>query len=804
MSPKLARIARMDAAEAAWRGRTAARNAAQRTAFALRQPQWNRAALASALAPDAALAAVRRALSARNWHAANRALQRHVIERSPRFVLRPADRASIAARINRLFPRSAAAAAARADRILAGEYDLLGYQGLRFGAADPDWHTDPVHGRTAPRTFWASVPYLDPVCGDHKIIWELNRHQHWLALGRAFWLTGDPRYRRRCIAELTGWMSANPPLAGINWASMLELGLRSLSWIWALHLFASPDAHDDAAWSVDLLLGLDRQLTHVERNLSYYFSPNTHLLGEALALYVSGRALPELAASPRRADTGRRILIAEIGRQIADDGGHCERSTHYHRYTLDFYLLALATARATGDPIAAAFERAVVRLAAAARVLVDDRGRPPHLGDDDGGQLFPIAGRDCDDWRDSLALSASLTGREEFRIDSRCEEEFWLLGGQRQLSAVTAPAETRAISTALEQTGYFISRSRAGDHLIIDGGRHGYQNGGHAHADALSMTLTVRGRPLLIDPGTACYTIDAERRDRFRSTAAHNTLTVDGRPQSVGSGPFHWAHTADAALHRWRTTDGFDYFDGSHDGYAASPHRRRVFVLRGDLIAVADYIGGDGARHSAAAHWHIAPEWNVDVRGTIATCIADGERVNLLVPQGRIESFWGDAESGLGWHSPVYGRVEPATTLRLALEAPTPFWIISVFDLNTSEPISRLDCVPVWAEAGALAEGTALRITRERSIDYLLIAEPVRPIPRASWRVADFETDARMLFCRLAPTGDISRVALVDGSFVRSSGRRALGIALGRVTPAVFIDETSIRNFTPCAASPGL
>ncbi|MEI4926994.1 hypothetical protein Q8G50_31255, partial [Klebsiella pneumoniae] len=90
------------------------------------------------------------------------------------------------------------------------------------------------------------------------------------------------------------------PLVGINWASMLELGFRSLSWLWALNFFVDAKGNDRAPWTVDLLLGLDRQLAHVERNLSYYFSPNTHLLGEALALYVCGRALPELTASARR------------------------------------------------------------------------------------------------------------------------------------------------------------------------------------------------------------------------------------------------------------------------------------------------------------------------------------------------------------------------------------------------------------------------------------------------------------------------------------------------------------------------
>src|SRR5204863_10198161 len=125
---------------------------------------------------------------------------------------------------------------------------------------------------------------------------------------------------------------------------------------------------DRQPWTVDLLLGLNRQLAHVERNLSYYFSPNTHLLGEALALYVTGQALPELAASPRRAELGRRILVDEIDRQIGDDGGHCERSTHYHRYALDFYTLALAVARITQDPVAATFEKVVGRLALVARL----------------------------------------------------------------------------------------------------------------------------------------------------------------------------------------------------------------------------------------------------------------------------------------------------------------------------------------------------------------------------------------------------------------------------------------------------
>src|SRR5439155_12241669 len=299
---------------------------------------------------------------------------------------------SLRARIAAEFPDSPRYAAARADRLLAGSYDLLGYRALRFAADGyaPDWHFDPVHDRRAPLEFWAAVHYFDPGCGDHKIIWELNRHQHWEQLGRAWWLTGDRRYRTAAIEQLASWLHANPPLVGINWTSMLELGLRSLSWLWTLNFFADPAIDDRLPWTIDLVLALDRQLTHVERNLSYYFSPNTHLLGEALALYVGGCALPELAASARRVALGRQILVDEIERQIAPDGGHCERSTHYHRYALDFYLLALAVARISHDPVAATLDKAVARLAFATRLLADDRGRLPHIGDDDGGALLPL------------------------------------------------------------------------------------------------------------------------------------------------------------------------------------------------------------------------------------------------------------------------------------------------------------------------------------------------------------------------------------------------------------------------------
>jgi uncharacterized heparinase superfamily protein len=787
----------MDAREIAWRAAAAARTAMDRARFRVAPPGWSRAALLPRLAASSELAPVRSALAAHDWNEAHAALARHVAAASRRFVITPSDRAALAARLAVQFPDSAEQAAARADRLLAGEFDLLGYRRVRFtsidsatsSGADLDWSFDPIAGRGAPRTFSADVPYLDAGCGDHKVIWEVNRHQHWMALGRAYWLTGRPAYRARVIEELASWMRANPPLRGVNWASMLEIGFRALSWLWAINFFAAPSDDDavESPWLVDLLLALDRQLTHVERNLSYYFSPNTHLLGEALALYVCGRALPELAASPRREALGRRILVDEIERQIAADGGHVERSTHYHRYTLDFYALALAIARITGDDAAGLFQPAVERLASALRLLADDTGRVPHLGDDDGGMLLPLTGRAPDDVRDSLAVAAALTGRGDLQIGATPEECVWLLtaAGFDATTATQLPAR----SAALPDTGYFVSRS-ATEHIVIDGGPHGFRNGGHAHADALSLTLSVRGVPLLIDPGTGCYTIDLALRDRMRSTALHNTLVIDDRPQSIPGGPFQWTHVASARVDAWRVNEAFDYFEGVHDGYSPLDHRRSVITVHGDLLVVADLVSGVGT-HTAAAHWHLDPRWTARVDRRRVRLACGDMHLTMATAGGDLDGVWADAASGLGWCSPVYGSVTPTTTIRIVEQTTSPFWMVTALDLSGRNPIEAVEWLPVWAEAGATAHRVAVRIVRSTSIDYLALVDGDR---ERSWRVGDLESNARALCWRAGEERPIARLALIDGSLVRTSSRRGFLLALPRTVPDLHLDFADGRH----------
>lgn len=791
---RLRRLRRVGGRELAWRGREAFEIGVTRLAACLVPPRWDRRRLLRRLAPLPALAEAARHLEAENFQTAHTALAAYYHQRAPRFPIAPSMRTRVAELVRRHHPEAAAHATQRADRVLAGRYDILGYRDLPFDGAQ--WHTDPVHGRTAPRCFWSKVPYLHASCGDHKVIWELNRHQHWLALGRAAWLTGNERYRDEILRQLSTWLDANPPLIGINWASMLELGLRALSWIWALNFCADPDRRDATPWLVDMLLGIDRQLAHIERHLSYYFSPNTHLLGEALALYVVGRTLPELRASLRRERLGRRILIAEIGRQVLADGGHCERSAHYHRYALDFYLLALVVARLTGDEAAPLFRDTCARLASAARLLADETGRLPQLGDDDGGSLLPLTARDVDDVRDSLAVAAVLTGRPDLAVGRLPlpEEVWWLLSHEMFSAAIEQTADARRASVsprddaaghhadtrasaALPHTGYYISRNGAGDHIVIDAGPHGFLNGGHAHADALSLTMSRRGRRLLIDPGTGCYTADLVLRDRFRSTALHNTLVLDGRSQSLPSGPFHWRQTAEASMTCWRTAGVFDYFAGVHDGYLPLLHARHVFVLHEDLVVVADcvFAGADGGEeerrgetHEASVHWHLEPAWSIRLLPGGLRLSGERDSVDLFTTGSRLEVIEADHASGLGWRSPAYGRVEPGCTVRIVHAGALPLWVVTVFGLDAGNGIARVELEPVEAVDGMLGPAVSIRVARARTLDQLVVAEPRDTAAPAVYRAGGLEADARMVYVRFAgraPHGWL----FADGRVLRST-----------------------------------
>src|SRR5579863_7896143 len=171
-----------------------------------------------------------------------------------------------------------------AGQIVEHRFPLLGLE-IETGP-EIHWRRDYVSGKETDLAYFRRIPYLDAArAGDHKIIWELNRHQHLVLLAQAYLLTGRDEFPDEIERQLESWFRANPFQRGINWTSALEVAFRALSWMWVDHLAG---ARLKAETRQRLRDGLYRHGLHLDANLSVYFSPNTHLLGEAVALHALG------------------------------------------------------------------------------------------------------------------------------------------------------------------------------------------------------------------------------------------------------------------------------------------------------------------------------------------------------------------------------------------------------------------------------------------------------------------------------------------------------------------------------------
>jgi Heparinase II/III-like protein/Heparinase II/III N-terminus len=606
--------------------------------------------------------------------------------------------ASDASSIGAAFPEHRRQITNAAGELVQGRFSLLGYRGLWFG--NPiDWHLDPVWARRSPREHWSRLDPLDAeTVGDSKVVWELNRLQWLVQIAEAYAFTGQDRFAEACMSTIEQWLDANPPGIGVNWTSSLEVACRAMSWCWVLALIRGSRAlsEETAARTVAALCVHAR---HIARYLSHYFSPNTHLTGEALGLFYIGVLWPELRDAQKWRTVAIRILLAENEKQICSDGVHFERSTCYQRYTADIYLHFLILAARNGIDVPSVVHDRVRGLVEFLVGIRQPDGSMPLIGDDDGGQLCRIVERGSSDVRGTLAVGAAVfeSPTLAWASDGIAPEVQWLMGkeGAATFERLVAVAPSHHASRVFPHGGYVVMRSGWNDdahQLVVDVGPLGCSySAGHGHADLLSVQCTVFGEPCVVDAGTYCYTPEKAWRDFFRGTFAHNTLTIDGQVQSEPDGPFSWRHRPRVRLREWRINTECDFLDAEHVAYTARGtalvHRRRVIFVKPDWWVVIDDVTTDGSRDDLDVHAiDIAFQFtSLPVSKVSGVWVrADTLRGNALW----IRSFGrgsagpvtrrGELSPIRGWISPAYGQRQPAPMVVFSTRAQVPWRGITV------------------------------------------------------------------------------------------------------------------------------
>ena len=637
--------------------------------------------------------------------------------------------------------------AAKIDAIAAGRFEFNGE----------------THALPEPLA-WLHNPSTD-------IEWHILLHKFYYAagLGRAYLATGENGYALRWAQLLDGWMQSTPP----GFIAADVTGRRVQNWIYSLRAFACHGVRHVAPVAPDflrrLLASLHEQVEFLCANLT---PKRNHRTLELYAIFLAGVAFPEMKRSAHWREFALQETLVNMRADLLADGVHCELSTDYHHLALRNWLNVRTLAARHRVAVPPEMDRLLERALEFSMHVHKPDGSVPSLSDGDARGFLPL-----------LDLGAELYGREDMR---------WVA---TRGALGRAPAQSAVHFGA---SGYTVLRNSwgsgpgdfdAAQYLVFDSGPLG--EGNHGHFDCLNFELAAAGRSLIADPGRYTYSEapigdTAENwRVRFRSTAAHNTVCVDGRNQTryvqkpikVGAG--HSGHSQGsmrhkiagpaptAALLEFAEASGFTLLHGravSHEYDAV--HERFIACVDALYWIVSDALRAPSV-HDYVVNFQLgAPAFG-------HTQLSVGSDIRIASPQlaiGIPRRAGIDAELWDAWVSQRYGSKQAAPALRCSTQAANgDFDTVLVPWRSKPARIAVADLAAI-GEDGEL--GTAVRI--EVELDGLAHVDTwfhARGASSQKWALCGLNFVGRWVHLRHGADGRVLRAVSHVGASLWQEGQ---------------------------------
>ncbi|MDR2642015.1 MAG: heparinase II/III family protein [Planctomycetaceae bacterium] len=558
------------------------------------------------------------------------------------------------------------------QKALEGEYLFFGHWYGKVGWL-PKFNYDPIHkilyeeSGKHPIEIAKSGPPRDDV----KLAWETSRLSLSYYFARAYVHTGNEKWSTAFWEMFDAWVEQNPPMQTIAWACGQESTFRMMAILFAATVtLQSPAATDERLINVAKYVWHTGQL--IERNINYALSQkNNHGISEAIGLITAAYVLQDSLKDARKwKQKGEQYLLNEIKRQIYEDGSFVQHSINYHRVMLDDLLWYFALKKSVNEfssvnnNILSRFRYATEWLSEFADV---QSGYCPNYGANDGAQVLQLSCCDYRDYRPVIQAAWNLChGKQLFESGNWDEKAFWLTGGK--LKNDSNQTFSRSSLFAAPVGGYYIMR---GSKSWCMTRCHTYRDR-PSKPDMLHFDLWCNGKNIVRNSGTYhYYTTDPVGR-LFTSTAAHNTIEIDGQSQMLKIPPylflwFYW--TKSRVIQFKEINDNESIFEGEHYAYCRLPDKivhQRTIYRNGDYWNVVDKITSRVAsRHQITSRFRLISENWIGTETNDYYCWKiDGFQINVKKRADfSCQLFEGSVSPSEGWESLYYGEKLPVPTL---------------------------------------------------------------------------------------------------------------------------------------------
>jgi len=550
-------------------------------------------------------------------------------------------------------------------------------QTLEFDG-DIDWHVDPLTKKRWPKIHYKRIDYVSGwKLSDIKYSWELNKHLHFVTLGKAYYYTKDEKYSKEFTKQICSWIKQNPYKIGINWISNIQIAQRIISWIVSYHLFQESVYFKEHC--LESFLKSIYYQTEVLFN-KRHTPRNNHRIGAICSIVIIGLVFPEFRKFNQWINEGFKELEKALEEQVFQDGVDKEQTISYQKAVIEFLLLTHIMAKRNNLEIPEKVKRKLHQMITHLAYLITPDQRLPIVGDNSDERAYVVS-EVVDFWdpRTLISAGAIIFSDPHLRKISKSYtvDNFWLLGieGFEKWMKIKPSKSSLRTCKSFDDGGHFVLRSdwgRDSDYFFIRCGEFGFNKTcAHSHCDLLSMILYVSGRPVLIDSGTFRYNTNKEDRDYYRKISAHNTVQVDGEEQGGMQDTFK----SESRIITGRCIkfgDDCFKFKGYTESKTGIRHVREVSFIGKGHWAVSDTIDAvknDYRMYLIRWFFQLAPTLRVRVSGC-------GEFVHILGHKVDIEvKRTGDdttLEMRQEFISPSYGKKESHTRICFFLKSKLP------------------------------------------------------------------------------------------------------------------------------------